>query len=226
MGDRSMRSLLRASIPTSMQSRFSFSEVVPRHRLAAHRARARIAVVPSRWENFPYTCVEAMASGLPVLASPHGGMAEMIEDGRTGWLAAGSDPGSLAAALRRALSTPPAMLAAMGAAAAQSIRELCGNDAIVGRHLAFKREVIDRGCRPVAEMTSAPVPLPDAGDTRPSSPQMRGMQTDTLTPMEILRAPRAQQAAMIRRAVTNPGYVARWFVWHARRFLTAVAVRH
>src|SRR4029079_10385577 len=78
VGDWSMRSLLRASIPPSMQPRFSFSEVVPRHRLAAHRARARIAVVPSRWENFPYTCIEAMASGLPVLASPDGGMVEMI----------------------------------------------------------------------------------------------------------------------------------------------------
>jgi glycogen(starch) synthase len=217
LDDRSMRSFLRASIPPSMQSRFSFSEVVPKHRLVAHRARARIAVVPSRWENFPYSCIEAMASGLPVLVSPDGGMAEMIEDGRTGWVAAGSDSVSLATALGRALSASPESLAAMGAAAAESIRAVCGNDVIVGRHLALKREVINRGCRQVVEMPTPPVPLPDPGYVRRRQTAMRGMQTDTMTPMEILRAPRAQQLAVIRRALINPAYLARWLVWHASR---------
>jgi glycosyltransferase involved in cell wall biosynthesis len=59
------------------------------------------AVVPSRWENCPNTCIEAMASGVPVLASPNGGMVEMIEDGVSGWIAAAQDPPALAAALRR-----------------------------------------------------------------------------------------------------------------------------
>jgi len=217
VGDQSLRGLLRARIPPAMQPRFAFSEIVPRPRLTAHRAGARIAVVPSRWDNFPYTCIEAMASGLPVLASPNGGMAEMIEDGRTGWIAAGSDPGSLAAALRRALLSSPNILAEMGAAAAESIRALCGNEAIVARHLAFKREVVSRGCRPLAAIPASPVPLPDPGAARREPATMRGMQTDTMTPMEILRAPRAQQAAMIRRALANPAYVARWLAWHTRR---------
>lgn len=48
--------------------------------------RARIAVYPSVWENFPYTCLEAMAAGVPVAASRCGGYSEMIEDGKSGRL--------------------------------------------------------------------------------------------------------------------------------------------
>jgi glycosyltransferase involved in cell wall biosynthesis len=48
--------------------------------------RARIAVYPSVWENFPYTCLEAMATGVPVVASRCGGYCEMIEDGKSGRL--------------------------------------------------------------------------------------------------------------------------------------------
>ena len=68
---------------------FSGCDTPPRS--SRHLEQARFAVVPSRWENFPYACMEAMASGLPVLVSPTGGMAEMVEDGRTGWIAAGHD---------------------------------------------------------------------------------------------------------------------------------------
>ena len=50
------------------------------------------------------SCVEAMAWGLPVIASPAGGMAEMLEDGGTGWIAASQSPPDLASALRRARS--------------------------------------------------------------------------------------------------------------------------
>ena len=48
-----------------------------------------------------------MASGLPVIASRSGGMAEMLTDGRSGWLASACDADALAAELRRALDTSP-----------------------------------------------------------------------------------------------------------------------
>ncbi|MGE4441328.1 MAG: glycosyltransferase family 4 protein [Desulfomicrobium sp.] len=47
--------------------------------------RATFLVCPSEWyEHFPMTIVEAFASGLPVIASRLGAMAEIVEDGRTG----------------------------------------------------------------------------------------------------------------------------------------------
>jgi glycosyltransferase involved in cell wall biosynthesis len=44
---------------------------------AAYR-RAWVLVLPSRWDNFPNSMLEAMVRGVPVVASPHGGMPEML----------------------------------------------------------------------------------------------------------------------------------------------------
>lgn len=40
--------------------------------------RAWVIILPSRWDNFPTVVLEAMAHGKPVVASPHGGMPEML----------------------------------------------------------------------------------------------------------------------------------------------------
>lgn len=61
--------------------------------------RAAYLVMPSVWfENFPRTLVEAFASGLPVIASRLGALAELIDDGRTGLL---FEPGSAPDLVRR-----------------------------------------------------------------------------------------------------------------------------
>lgn len=58
-------------------------------------------VVPSIWyENSPLVIIEALAAGVPVITSGLGGMAELVEDGRTGMHFATGDTGSLAATLR------------------------------------------------------------------------------------------------------------------------------
>jgi glycogen(starch) synthase len=106
-------------IPARLRDRFAFRGVSDRAGVQRFLAGAGAAVVPSRWENFPYTCIEAMASGLPVIASRRGGMTDMVEDVRTGWLApedAGEDlVEGLQDALRRAFATPPPCRAAMDA---------------------------------------------------------------------------------------------------------------
>jgi glycosyltransferase involved in cell wall biosynthesis len=150
-GGRSMREALLARIPSAMRPRFRLAGPVRRHELGRYLAEARLAVVPSRWENFPYSCIEAMSSGLPVLVSPAGGMAEMIEDASTGWIASAPQADALEAALERALATPPRRLAEMGAAAAAAIRHLCDAEDIVRRQLEFRKSVVARGCRPAAE---------------------------------------------------------------------------
>lgn len=42
--------------------------------------RARVVIVPSRWDNFPTVILEAMKYARPVVASTHGGMPEMLDD--------------------------------------------------------------------------------------------------------------------------------------------------
>lgn len=104
--------IVEQAIPRSVRGQFTFHGELPRAQVAAILARARIAVVPSRWDNFPNTCMEAMQSGLPVITTRQGGMAEMVADGQTGWLAEAATIADLRDALRRAVGTTPDRLAA------------------------------------------------------------------------------------------------------------------
>jgi len=60
--------------------------------------RATVFVMPSLFENCPYTLLEAMACGKPVVVSRAGGMIEMIDDGETGILFDAGDSEALAEA--------------------------------------------------------------------------------------------------------------------------------
>jgi len=92
--------------------------------------------------------MEAMGSGLPVIASPAGGMAEMVMDDQSGWIAENGEMRGLQNALKRALQTPPVRIAEMGKAAAKRIRQICDNQKIVEKHLSFRRCLVARraGC--------------------------------------------------------------------------------
>jgi glycogen synthase len=132
-------------IPRGMRGKFVFHGRVDPSGIRQLLARARIGVVPSRWDNFPNACMEAMSSGLPVIVSPEGGMVEVIADGCNGWLAKTANKSDLQGALKRALETPPARIAAMGEAAANSIGEICHPLRIIDRHLTFRHRIVNRG---------------------------------------------------------------------------------
>lgn len=63
-----------------------------------------IVVVPSRWENFPYVVLEAMAAARPIVASRAGGIPEIVHDGETGLLVDPEDTQGWAEALIALLS--------------------------------------------------------------------------------------------------------------------------
>jgi len=82
---------------------------------------AAVVAVPSRWyENQPMVVLEAMALGVPVVASDMGGLPELVEPGVTGALVPPDDEDALAAALAALLAEPERALA-MGRAARAGI---------------------------------------------------------------------------------------------------------
>jgi glycosyltransferase involved in cell wall biosynthesis len=109
--------------------------------MAGFFARARVAVVPSRWDNYPFSCLEAMRSGLPVIGTDTGGIPEMIEPGRNGWLAEPRSADDLHRSLVAALRTTGAQLAEMGARAAEDAARLGDPERILARHLQHRQSV-------------------------------------------------------------------------------------
>lgn len=77
-------------------------------------------VLPSLAEGFSLALVEALAAGLPTVATAVGGAPEVIEDGRNGFLIPPEDASALAGALIRALGLPEEERAAMAAEARQT----------------------------------------------------------------------------------------------------------
>jgi glycosyltransferase involved in cell wall biosynthesis len=74
-----------------------------------HYAQADLFVLPSRRESFGLVLAEAMACGLPVVATTAGAIPEVVEDGVTGVLVPPDDPRALAKAINSLLSDPERM---------------------------------------------------------------------------------------------------------------------
>ena len=69
---------------------------------------ASFVVVPSEWEeNNPMTIIESYIYGTPVIGSSMGGIPEIIEEGKTGFVFKAFDKDALASAIRRASQVPP-----------------------------------------------------------------------------------------------------------------------
>ncbi len=65
-----------------------------------------VAALPSYSEGMPLAVLEALASGVPVLATPVGGIPEIVEHNRTGWLVPVADSGLFADRLRQLIAKP------------------------------------------------------------------------------------------------------------------------
>ena len=102
--------------------------------VAAILAAADIFVLPSHFEGLPMSVIEAMLTGLPVVATAIRGPREQVEHGVTGLLVPPATVAPLAAALAR-LAADPALRSAMGEAGRTRALALYDEAAVVNRTL-------------------------------------------------------------------------------------------
>jgi N-acetyl-alpha-D-glucosaminyl L-malate synthase BshA len=104
-------------------------------------AASDLFLLPSEHESFGLAALEALASGVPVIATDSGGLPEVVQNGRTGFLV---EVGDVAAAAERAtaLLRDDAARRRMGAAARADVVARFAAEAVVDRYLALYERVV------------------------------------------------------------------------------------
>lgn len=96
--------VLRLAQSLGIRDRVHAVGAVPRVSLLQEYASADAFVLPSLFDSFPVVVLEALAAGLPVVASRVGAVPEILERGESGLVVPPGNPAALAAAIERALS--------------------------------------------------------------------------------------------------------------------------
>ena len=94
--------------------RVVYKGAVPQRELPAIFGQCDVFVFPSFFDGFGLVILEAMACGLPVIATTSSGGPDVIRDGENGWLVPPGDDAALVAAIGRCLANPE-QARAMGA---------------------------------------------------------------------------------------------------------------
>ncbi|MFH0918774.1 MAG: glycosyltransferase family 4 protein [Fibrobacterota bacterium] len=134
----SIEGLIRAH---GLEKKILWMKKADRSEVKSQLQNARFAVFPSLWENYPYACLEAMASSVPVVAARVGGYPEIIEEGKSGLLFAAEDPADLAVQMKRLL-VDRALVRDLGPAARARVIEQCAPNVVAPQAEAFYTEAM------------------------------------------------------------------------------------
>jgi len=124
-----------------LSSRVRFTGPVAGGELPGLYRLADVFVMPSTKEGFGIVFLEAMASGVPVVAAAAGGAPDALLNGRLGWLAHPDSPESLAACLNAALARDPGDPRCDPEFLRSSVEKAFGREAFRGRLEAVMKEM-------------------------------------------------------------------------------------
>ena len=107
LGVGSLEKSLKLKVKSlKLENRVEFLGFVPQEQIPNHLHNADVFVRPSLSEGQGISFIEAMAAGLPVVATPVGGIPDFLEDGVTGLFCEPHNPRSIAEAVDKILNQP------------------------------------------------------------------------------------------------------------------------
>lgn len=131
--------LLERIQSTGLGDRFELAGFVDRP--SDEWSAASVYVQPSRREGLPLAVIEAMATGLPVVATDVGGLPELVEDGVSGVLVPPDNPQALAKGIADLLNDPD-RCRRLGQAGRQRVEQLYSTETMVDSLMDIYREVL------------------------------------------------------------------------------------
>jgi glycosyltransferase involved in cell wall biosynthesis len=139
---RQLLEFVRDRLPGALESgSVEWLGTLPASSLAPLRRSAFVTIIPSRYENFPYTLTEAMATGCPVVAAGVGGILDMVDDGVNGLLHRAGDPADLGMRIVE-MFREPERAAAMGRRAAADCERQLYPDVVAARMVDYYRRLL------------------------------------------------------------------------------------
>jgi len=130
-----------SNFPAGLRSRIDFHGQVSQADVMRLRTKHLATIVASQNEMMPYSVLEAMSLGCPVIATAVGGIPEMIKHQRSGLLVPSQNVGAMAAACKTLLDDPT-LAARLGRQAWQDCHDLFGPEVIAKQTVAAYREAI------------------------------------------------------------------------------------
>lgn len=144
-----------------VQERVVFPGWLGPQRLRAQLAAADVFVLPSHAEGMPMALLEAMSWRLPVIATPVGGVPQVVEHGTNGLLVSPGDVAGTAAAIARLMSEPQ-LRESLGAAARRtiearfSLQRTLDRLGVIYRRFGLEPRICNRGLQAPQPAGAAP----------------------------------------------------------------------
>ena len=189
-----------------LQSRFFYLGQITLPEVRACLKKSSIFLIPSLWENCPYSCLEAMTAGRAIVSSDCGGMPELIEHERTGVLAKNGNPASFVAALERMIEDDK-LRERCGAAARAEVEKRLTDVAIGKRSIDVYQSHLDK--KPLVPKRVEVAKPAAVGDLAKETAELRSRLAKANAELEAgrlreaeLKANRRSWAAALMQVVT------------------------
>ncbi len=130
-----------AVLPAGVRNKINYLGQRHKHEIDDMRRQHGISIVASRFENFPLTALESLATGVATIAPAVGGIPEIIRDQETGILVSPDDAKALADASMR-LIADPGLCRKLGKAARKDVVERFSPKASASQMVRFLRNIL------------------------------------------------------------------------------------